>query len=1112
MHHNHNANMVTIFAICLILVVTILTTAQSAPTITSITPNIGINTGSVNITNLAGTGFLAGATVKLVKTGEADITATDVTVVSSSKITCSFGLSGKNTGDWDVVVTNSDATPPTPPVFTASAANLSATLTNGFKITYPAPTVTSITPNSEVNTGSVSITNLAGTGFMSDATVKLTKTGQSDIAATSVVVVSSTKITCTFALTGKIAGTWNVVVTNSDAQSGTLANGFTITYPAPTVTGITPGSGINTGSTSITNLAGSGFLAGATVKLTKSGQSDIIATGVTVVSATKITCSLSLADKATGTWNVVVTNTDSQSGTLTNGFTINYPAPTVTSITPNSGVNSGSISITNLAGSGFLSGATVKLTKTGETDIIATSVSVVSSTKITCSFNLASKTTGAWNIVVTNSDSQSGTLTNGFIIPPTVTIDRAVGQADPTKTSPINFTVVFSESVTGFTTGDVTLSGTAGATTGTVSGSGTTYTVAVSGMTGSGTVVATINAGVAKSSATNADNVASTSLTNTVNYDNTRPTVTVNQASGQADPTTSSSINFTAVFSESVTGFTSSGVSITGTAGATTATITGSGTTYNIAISGMSATGTVILSIIDGAAHDSAANTNTVSSSTDATVNYITPLTASVAKASGQLDPASLSPINFTVTFNRSVANFATGDVTISGSAGATTAIVTGSGTTYQVAVSGMTTSGTVVVALAAGVAADSNGINNLASNSVQVTLDSSAPTVTINQAAEQADPTNASTVMFTAVFSKAVSDFTKDDVTVSGTANATTVAVTNPDADNMVYTVTVSGMTSEGTVIVTIPANAAYDIISNGNTASTSTDNTVTYDTTAPTLTITAPTTDSSCTRNSRNISPAGTISGSDVASVTWSSVKSGSGVCVFSNSSGTWSVNDLQIDTSGDTLTITATDTSNNTSTDTLQITVVDSMPGTAWQGMSMVSLPIIPDVSDPKVVVGFAGNSWAIYSIVDSRYFIYPEVETYFNPTSSAIGKGYWTKFAVGATPAPCGIIPDQTIGTTIKLSPGWNMIGQPYIKPIIWNTTNIQVKVNNITKTLALASAESLIDDYALGYNPTTGSYYLVYDPTLVTEATGTMAPWEGFWIKAYVDCDLILPAP
>ena len=103
-----------------------------------------------------------------------------------------------------------------------------------------------------------------------------------------------------------------------------------------------------------------------------------------------------------------------------------------------------------------------------------------------------------------------------------MTINQAAGQADPTNTSPINFTVVFSEPVTGFTDADVTLTGTAGATgTVTVLGSGTTYNVAVSGMTGDGTVIATVPAGGATDAAGNT-NTASTSTDNTVTYDATR--------------------------------------------------------------------------------------------------------------------------------------------------------------------------------------------------------------------------------------------------------------------------------------------------------------------------------------------------------------------------------------------------------------------------------------------------------------------------------------------------------------------------------------------------------------------------------------------------------------
>ncbi|HOU40254.1 MAG TPA: hypothetical protein PK829_03200, partial [Promineifilum sp.] len=152
-----------------------------------------------------------------------------------------------------------------------------------------------------------------------------------------------------------------------------------------------------------------------------------------------------------------------------------------------------------------------------------------------------------------------------------------------------------------------------------------------------GTVVATIGAGVAQDAASN-PNAASTSTDNTVTYtgiDTTAPTVTINQASGQADPTSTSPINFTVVFSEPVTGFATGDVTLSGTAGATTAVVTqiapNDGTTYNVAVSGMTTNGTVVATIGAGVAQDAAGNPNAASTSTDNTVTYNAPAaTASI--------------------------------------------------------------------------------------------------------------------------------------------------------------------------------------------------------------------------------------------------------------------------------------------------------------------------------------------------------------------------------------------------------------------------------------------------------------------------------------------------
>ncbi len=350
--------------------------------------------------------------------------------------------------------------------------------------------------------------------------------------------------------------------------------------------------------------------------------------------------------------------------------------------------------------------------------------------------------------------------------PPGVTINQASGQADPTNTSPINFTVVFTEPTTDFATGDVTLSGTALPTTAVVTGSGTTYNVAVSGMTASGTVTATIATGVAHDAAGNA-NTVSTSTDNTVTFDSTALTVTINSAAGQLDPTNASPINFTVVFSKVVLDFATGDVTVGGSALPTTATVTGSGTTYNVAVTGMTTSGTVTASIPPGVAHDAANNPNNASTSTDNTVTYdVVPLTVTINQAAAQLDPTNTSPINFTVVFNKVVTDFATGDVTPSGTAGATTATVTGSGTTYNVAVSGMTISGTVIANIAAGVAHDAAGNANTAGTFTDniVTYDIVPLTVTINKAATQPDPTNNPPINFTVVFNKVVTDFATGD------------------------------------------------------------------------------------------------------------------------------------------------------------------------------------------------------------------------------------------------------------------------------------------------------------------------------------------------------------
>jgi alpha-tubulin suppressor-like RCC1 family protein len=98
-----------------------------------------------------------------------------------------------------------------------------------------------------------------------------------------------------------------------------------VTNPSPTIANVKPNYGIVGSIDNFYIISGTGFLPGATVKLTRSGQSDIFAFGYEPISPTQIRCWISLLGAEAGLWNVVVTNPDAQHDTLTDGFTVDPP-------------------------------------------------------------------------------------------------------------------------------------------------------------------------------------------------------------------------------------------------------------------------------------------------------------------------------------------------------------------------------------------------------------------------------------------------------------------------------------------------------------------------------------------------------------------------------------------------------------------------------------------------------------------------------------------------------------------------------------------------------------------------------------------------------------------
>ncbi len=426
---------------------------------------------------------------------------------------------------------------------------------------------------------------------------------------------------------------------------------------------------------------------------------------------------------------------------------------------------------------------------------------------------------------------------------PTATINQAAGQSDPTRNQPINYAAIFNETVSGFDAADVSLSNsTAGVSSAnvSVSGSGTTYNVAVGNVTADGNVRADVLANAVQDLAGNSS-AASTSFDNTVGFDTTAPTVTINQAAGQPDPTRNSTINFTVVFSEPVTGFGAADISFVGTTANlsfATLAITGSGAVYNVALNNLnSGGGFVQATVIAGAAADAAGNSSLAATSTDnqITVDTVAP-TVTINQAAGQADPTRILPVNFTVFFSEPVTGFDAADISLTGSTLNTTAAtitVTGSGAIYNVAVGNITTnSGSIRASVRSGAASDSVGNFSFASTSTDnvIAIDNVAPTVSINQAIGQSDPTSTAPINFTVIFSELVSGFNAEDVTLAGsTANVSAAAITVTGSGS-VYNIAVGNILSSGQVRASVAANAAQDAVGNLSSTSTSTDNTVTF------------------------------------------------------------------------------------------------------------------------------------------------------------------------------------------------------------------------------------------------------------------------------------------
>ena len=385
------------------------------PTISSLSPTSGTNTGASPFI-INGTNFRAGATV-IITNGTTNKTVAG-SVTGSTRISCSLPLTGLPAGLYNVTIRNTDGS------FVIRQ--------DAFTVNNPAPLITTISPSSGYTTGS-SVITIPGSRFMEGAAISLVN--GSSLIPGSITSFTPTKIVGLFVLTGFPPGMYNLTVTNPGGLTGTRP--FTLIAPGdtPTIGSISPASGTNTATLALT-INGTNFRSGATVTITN-GTRNLTVAGI-LTSSTKMRCSLPLAGLPAGLYNLTILNGDGSSASQQNIFTVNNPAPVITSISPSSGY-SGDTPVITITGSKFAAGARISLVN-GST-LVPGSVTSLTETRIVCTVLLTGVTPGLYNLTVSNQGAPDATKPFTVLSPGGDPVISSFNPTSGTNTAALPFTV-----------------------------------------------------------------------------------------------------------------------------------------------------------------------------------------------------------------------------------------------------------------------------------------------------------------------------------------------------------------------------------------------------------------------------------------------------------------------------------------------------------------------------------------------------------------------------------------------------------------------------------------------------------------------------------------------
>ncbi|MCX6375669.1 MAG: hypothetical protein NTU88_06490, partial [Armatimonadetes bacterium] len=188
----------------------------------------------------------------------------------------------------------------------------------------------------------------------------------------------------------------------------------------------------------------------------------------------------------------------------------------------------------------------------------------------------------------------------------------------------------------------------------------------------------------------------------------------------------------------------------------------------------------------------------------------------------------------------------------------------------------------------------------------------------------------------------------------------------------------------------------------------------------------------------------------------------------------------------------------------------------PSFTVNGLDMISIPIQTVSTFPDGVLGavppFALAKWLPSKVDYKLYSLLPGIRTDYDFPGITPGQSYWIKTLVSKTISPTGSLVNPDSDYVVTLGVGWNQVGLPFTVECQWSNLRVRRTINGVTSEVGLATAagNGWIKEYGWTYDTDSHNYKLV-DATR-SGAERTMRPWRGYWMKANMYCQVVIPGP